>query len=87
VSDSFQFRYRGETDSSGRLTAAVVRYDGDGGTLARAADYQRVTASFVKADKNGNPRIRITGGDVQAAIRQYAQRASAQGRYTLGGGI
>jgi hypothetical protein len=84
VTDTFTFKYRAETDASGRLNAAVVRYDGDAGTLSRAASHVGVTASPFKADKNGNPRIRLTGRNVQSAIEQYASRAYSRGQYVLG---
>lgn len=80
----FQFKFRGEADSTGRLTAAVVRYDGNPDKLARAASAAGVSVSEAKADKAGNPRIRVTGGNVEAALREYAQRAHERGRYAIG---
>jgi len=86
MSDStpFVFKFRGECDASGRLVAAVVRYDGGRDKLQRAASSQGVTVTDAKADKQGNPRIRISGGNVQSALGQYAQRAGRQGEYKLG---
>lgn len=83
-STSFAFKFRGEYDATGRLTEAVVRYDGNRDKLERAASYQGVNVTDAKADRQGNPRIRISGGDVASAVAAYAQRAHGQGRYTLG---
>jgi hypothetical protein len=70
---------------AGRLEA-VVRYDGDGDTLKSAARQIGVTVEDAGPDDDGNRRIRITGsdGDVQRAVREYAQRARTQGAYELG---
>jgi hypothetical protein len=81
----FVFKARGEFDASGRLVAAVVRYDGPSDVLQRAASHVgNVTVREAKADKNGNPRIRLTGSNVQSALSQYAQRAATYGSYRIG---
>jgi hypothetical protein len=63
---------------------ALVRYDGDGNTLKSAARQIGVEVDEGSPDGAGNRRVKISGGNLQTALQEYASRANRAGSYTLG---